>query len=211
MTEGFPTDASRESLLRRGLRLEAGTVTWNVVEAMVAIAAGINAGSVALTGFGFDSAIEVFAAALVFRRLRSALVGHEADHGGERRALRAIAVTFFLLASYLVADGIASLVGGGTPKNSPVGIGITAAATLIMPALAIAKRRTGLAMGNRLLVAEAAESLVCASLSVATLVALVLFATFGWSWVEPAAGFVIAALAVREGREAWEGELCCDD
>jgi divalent metal cation (Fe/Co/Zn/Cd) transporter len=198
--------------------LEVATIGWDAAEALVAIAAGALAGSVSLTGFGLDSAIEVLAASLVLARLRTFLGGGAPDEGRERRTLRVVAATFFALALYLVVDGAFALATGARPATSPAGIAVTAAALVVMPALALAKRRTGRRLGGpggrpeagRLLVAEASESLVCASLSAATLLALVLNASLGWTWVDPAAGFVIAAFALREGREAWGGELCCD-
>ncbi len=195
-------------LMRRGVRLEAATVGWNVVEAVIALTAGLTAGSVALTGFGLDSAIEIAAAGLVLIRLRSALSGQEFNQTGERRALRAIATTFVALASYLLADGIGTLLAGSRPHASPVGIGVTAAALIVMPSLAMAKRRTGRALANQLLVSESAESALCASLAGTTLVALAVYAATGAAWVDPVAGFVIAGYALKEAREAWEGELC---
>ncbi len=200
--------APDRQLMCRGVRLEAATIGWNVVEAVIALTAGLTAGSVALTGFGLDSAIEIAAAGLVLIRLRSALSGQEFNKTRERRALRAIAITFVALASYLLADGIGTLLAGSRPHASPVGIGVTAIALIVMPSLAIAKRRTGRALGNQLLVRESAESALCASLAGTTLVALAVYAATGAAWVDPVAGFVIAGYALKEAREAWEGEPC---
>jgi len=196
-------------LLGRGVLLEAATVGWNVIEAGVALIAGLVAGSGALVGFGLDSGIEVFAAGLVIARLRATLRDGEPDEDRERRALRNIAVSFYALTGYLLLGGVVALATGSRPETSPVGIAVTAAAALVMPVLAVTKRRVGRSAGNDLLIAEASESLLCASLSITTLLALLLFSTFGWAWADPVAGFVIAAFAIREGREAWAGGLCC--
>ena len=195
----------------RAIALERVTIGYNVVEGIVAVTFGIIAGSIALTGFGFDSWIEVTAAAVVLRRLRAEVAGGEPDEAKERRALRVVAVTFFVLAVYVTVEGIRDLVVGDEPSISVVGIVLTALSAVIMPALARLKRTVGQAMNSRLLLADAAETKLCAWLSVSTLAGLAGFAAFGLSWIDPLAGFVIASFAVREGREAWEGELVGDD
>ena len=196
---------------QRAIVLEQVTIGYNVVEGIVAVTFGIVAGSIALTGFGFDSWIEVTAAAVVLRRLRAEVAGGEPDEAKERRALRVVAVTFFVLAVYVTVEGIRDLVVGDEPSISVVGIVLTALSAAVMPALARLKRTVGQAMNSRLVLADAAETKLCAWLSVSTLVGLAGFAAFGLSWIDPLAGFVIAYFAVREGREAWEGELLCDD
>lgn len=196
---------------QRAIVLEQVTIGYNVVEGIVAVTFGIVAGSIALTGFGFDSWIEVTAAAVVLRRLRAEVAGGEPDEAKERRALRVVAVTFFVLAVYVTVEGIRDLVVGDEPSISVVGIVLTALSAAVMPALARLKRTVGQAMNSRLVLADAAETKLCAWLSVSTLVGLAGFAAFGLSWIDPLAGFVIASFAVREGREAWEGELLCDD
>jgi divalent metal cation (Fe/Co/Zn/Cd) transporter len=203
----------RDTLLRRAVRLEIGTIAWTTIEAGVAIIAGIAAGSLALTGFGFDSLIELFSAGLVLRRLRAQLAGSntEEDEGRERRALRAIAVSFWVLAAYLVIDGTVSLISGSGPEHSLVGIALSAAALVIMPGLAWSKRRLGQLLDSQLLLADAAETGFCAWLALSALLGLVLSGTVGWTWADPVAGLVIAAFAIYEGREAWEGELIEDD
>lgn len=195
----------------RAIALERVTIGYNVVEGIVAVTFGIIAGSIALTGFGFDSWIEVTAAAVVLRRLRAEVAGGEPDEAKELRALRVIAVTFFVLAVYVTVEGIRDLVVGDEPSISVVGIVLTALSTVIMPALARLKRAAGEALNSRLVLADAAETKLCAWLSVSTLAGLAGFAAFGLSWIDPVAGFVIASFAVREGREAWEGELVGDD
>lgn len=195
---------------RRAVRLEQATIAYNVLEGVVAVTAGLAAGSVALVGFGFDSGIEVAAAAVVLWRLRADIRGGEVDEARQRRALRFIAVTFFVLAGYVIVEGVRDLVTGAAPDTSPVGIALTGVSIMIMPALAWAKARAGQAMNSRLVVADAAETRLCAWLSVSTFAGLVAFAVLGWTWIDAVAGFVIAGFAINEGREAWEGELVCD-
>ncbi|MDP1807344.1 MAG: cation transporter [Acidimicrobiales bacterium] len=199
------------SQAKRAIVLERVTIGYNVIEGLVAVTFGIIAGSVALTGFGFDSWIEVTAAAVVLRRLHAEVAGGEPDEAKDRRALRIVAVTFFVLATYVTVEGVRDLVMGDEPSISVVGIVLTALSAVIMPALARLKRAAGEAMNSRLVLADAAETKLCAWLSVSTLAGLAGFAAFGLSWIDPLAGFVIAYFAVREGREAWEGELVCDD
>jgi divalent metal cation (Fe/Co/Zn/Cd) transporter len=194
-------------------RLEGATVAWNTVEAAVALGSGLLAGSVALTGFGLDSGIEVASALLVLNRVRAAASGKEPDEVLEKKALRAVAALFFVLATYLVADGIHSLVAGDRPNTSVSGIVVAAAALVVMPLLSAAKtrvsRRIGGSIGS-LVLADAAETKLCALLAVATLVGLIAYSAAGWWWADPIAGFVIVYFAIREGRGAWDGDLCCD-
>ena len=133
------------------------------------------------------------------------------DEVKERRALRFVAVTFFALAAYVVVVGTRDLITGERPETSVVGIVLTGVSLIVMPWLAFAKRRAGELMGSRLVVADAAETMLCAWLSLSTFAGLLAFAWFGWSWLDPVAGFVIAGFAIVEGREAWEGELVLDD
>lgn len=210
--DGGPRIAgSRGDAAPRAISLEKATIAYNIVEGVVAVTFGIIAGSLALTGFGFDSWIEVIAAAVVLHRLRAEVAGGQPDEAKERRALRVVAVTFFVLAAYVVVEGVRNLVVGSEPSISTVGIVLTGLSVITMPTLARLKRAAGEAMGSRLVLADAAETRLCAWLSVSTLAGLVGFAAFGWGWMDSAAGFVIAYFAVREGREAWEGELVCDD
>ncbi|WP_199423062.1 cation transporter [Actinotalea solisilvae] len=195
------------ALTRRALGLARFTVAYNVVEGVVAIAAGAVAGLVSVVGFGVDSAIESAAGVLVAVRLAARLRDGVTDERRERRALRAIAVTFFLLAGYVVVEGVRSLLAGEAPDRSPVAVGVLVASLVVMPLLAAAKRRVGLRLGDRLVLADAAETRICVLLSVSTLAGLVLHALTGATWLDPVAGFVIAAFALHEGREAWEGEL----
>lgn len=200
-----------ERLTRRGLRLTQLTVIYNVIEGAVAITAGLLAGLVSLVGFGLDSGIESASAVLVGLRLAARLRHGEADEVKERRTLKAVAVTFFVLAAYVVVEGVRSLISGEAPDNSVVGIVLLVASVVIMPALARAKRRIGTRLGDPLILADAAETRTCLLLSISTLLGLGLYALTGAAWLDPVAGFVIAAFAIHEGREAWEGELVEDD
>jgi divalent metal cation (Fe/Co/Zn/Cd) transporter len=190
----------RDRLTRRGFWLEYASMAWMTVEATVAITAGIIASSIALVGFGLDSVIEFAAAAIVIWQLRGG--------GGQReeRAVRLIGATFFVLAAYLVIEGTRDLISRARPGVSTAGLIVTAAALLVMPLLALAKQRTGKALGNQALMADAAESALCALTSGAALLGVGLNAALGWWWADPAAALVIAALAVREGLEAWEND-----
>ena len=196
-----------EHLTRRGLRLAQFTVAYNVVEGVVAVTAGVMAGLVSVVGFGIDSGIESIAAVLVGLRLAARLRNGEADEHKERLTLKAVAVTFFILAAYVIFEGIRSLIAGGAPESSPVSIIVLVASVIVMPILATAKRRVGLRLGDNLILADAAETRVCVALSISTLVGLIAAALTGATWIDPVAGFVIAAFAVHEGMEAWEGEL----
>jgi divalent metal cation (Fe/Co/Zn/Cd) transporter len=186
-------------LRRRGFGLEYASMSWMTVDATAAIASGVVASSIALIGFGLDSVIEFFAAVVVVWQVRGVV-----SEDRETRAVRLIGVMFFALAAYLATESIADLVTQARPEQSAPGILVTAAALVVMPLLALAQRRTGLALGNRALVADAAESAFCAFISAAALTGLGLNAWLGWWWADPAAALVIAGLAVREGLEAWE-------
>lgn len=197
----------RERLTRRGLRLEQFTVAYNLAEGVIAVAAGLVAGLVSLVGFGLDSGIESASAVLVGLRLAARLRHGHADEDRERRTLRFVALTFFALAAYVSVQGLRGLIGDERPDTSVPGLVLLAASVIVMPVLARAKRRVGLALGDRLILADAAETRICLLLSVSTLTGLGLYAVTGQTWLDPVAGFVIAAFALREGREAWEGEL----
>ncbi|MGH9039324.1 MAG: cation transporter [Acidimicrobiia bacterium] len=196
MVKGEP----EATLTRRAFALEGLTVAWNTVEAAVAVIAGVAAGSIALIGFGLDSLIEVFAAGVVIWQLRG---GSEER---ERLALRLIAGSFFALAAYVSIEALRDLLLGHEPGTSTPGVVLAAVSLAVMPSLALAKRRTGQRLGNPVLVADSTETLLCAYLSAILLVGLALNATVGWWWADPLAGLGIAYFAVREGREAWEGE-----
>ena len=202
---------SRPGLHRQAVQLEQFSIAWMLIEAGVAVTAGIIAGSLALTSFGFDSVIELVSALLVLRRLRAELAHGQPDERAERRVLRIIAVTFFVLAAYVVIGSVIDLITSAHPESSPVGIGLTVCSLLIMPLLGWRKRRAGSLLGNRLVQADAAETILCATLAATTLLGLVLFTALGWGWADPIAALAVAYFAVREGREAWHGELACND
>ena len=200
-----------ERLTRRGLRLTQFSVAYNVVEGIIAITAGVMAGLVSVIGFGIDSGIESIAAFLVALRLSARLRHGEADEEKERLVLRAVAVTFFILAAYVTIEGIRSLVDSARPDASPIALVLLTTSVVVMPLLAAAKRRVGLALRDNLILADAAETRICVLLSISTLAGIGLFQLTGAAWLDPVAGFVIAAFAIHEGREAWEGELVEDD
>ena len=198
-------DATERKRLGRRARLLAGaSVSYNLIEAVIAITAGLVAGSVALVGFGLDSVVEVSSGLIILWQFR-----HPLPESRERSALRLMALTFFALAAYVTFESVRALVTGHDPDSSPVGIGLAVASLLIMPFLSWAQRRTGKALGSNAVVADSTQTLLCTYLSAVLLVGLVLNATLGWSWADPLAGLVIAAVAVKEGREAWRGEGCC--
>jgi divalent metal cation (Fe/Co/Zn/Cd) transporter len=193
----------RRRLGRRAQLLAAGSVAYNVLEAAVAIAAGLAAGSVALVAFGLDSTIEVSSALIILWQFR-----HAVPESRERAALRALAVSFFALAAYVTYEAVGALGSGEHPAASPVGIGLAVASILIMPWLSRAQRRTGQALGSRAVEADGKQTRLCAYLSGVLLAGLVLGATMGWGWADPVAALVIAAVAVREGLQAWRGDHC---
>ena len=208
--------ADVDELTRRGLRLAQLTVAYNLVEGVVAVSAGLAAGLVSLVAFGVDSGIETASAVLVGLRLGARLRHRDPDEarerGRERRTLRAVAVSFFVLAVYVTVEGVRSLTGREEPGSSVVGLALLVLSVLVMPVLAAAKRSVGQRLGgDPLILADAAQTRICVLLSLSTLLGLGLHAVTGMAWLDPVAGFVIAAFAVREGLEAWEGELVEDD
>ncbi|WP_448626538.1 cation diffusion facilitator family transporter [Geodermatophilus sp. URMC 64] len=198
------TAADRQRLGRRAQLLAGASVAYNVVEAAVAVSAGIVAGSVALVGFGLDSLVEVSSGLIVLWQFR-----HRLPESRERQALRLMALSFFALAGYVTLESARNLFSGGEPAPSPVGIGLAVASLVVMPVLSWAQRRTGRALGSGAVVADSTQTLLCTYLSAVLLVGLVLNATVGWDWADPIAALVIAAVAVREGRAAWRGDDCC--
>ena len=196
----IPTEARRR-LVRHGLRIEAMTIGWNALEATLAIGSGVAAGSVALTGFGLDSVIEVVAAVALFSRLRAEARGAAAAVA-ERRALGFVALTFFLLGLYIALDASVTLAWRRIPEASPLGVFVAASALIVMPLLARAKRRVGEAIGSPALIAEASCSLACAWLSAAVLLGVGLNTAIGWWWADPVASLCMVPLLVREGRES---------
>jgi divalent metal cation (Fe/Co/Zn/Cd) transporter len=198
--------ADRHRLLRHGVLLEAITIAYNLIEAVVAIAAGVISGSIALVGFGLDSIIEVIAATVVGHRLLAEARGGSAAEAlrQERRALRVVSVTFFMLSAYIAWEATRKLGGFEPPEPSMLGIVIAALSVLLMPALGWLKHRTGSALGSKALMADAKETMVCWYLSVTLLLGLGLNAALGWWWADPVAALAMIPLLLHEGREAWE-------
>ncbi|ANI41267.1 cation transporter [Mycolicibacterium vaccae] len=199
-----PAESRRVVLARRIRWFVAATITYNVIEAAVALLEGARVSSTALIGFGLDSVIEVSSAAAVAWQF----AGRDPE-AREKAALRVIAFSFFALAAYVTVDAVRSLLGAGEPQPSAIGIALASVSLVIMPVLSYAQRRAGRELGSLSAVADSKQTLLCTYLSAVLLIGLVLNSAFGWSWADPAAGLVIAAVAVREGREAWKGRACC--
>lgn len=199
------TAALRRAVLHRRIRLLVwATIGYNVIEAVVALTAGVLASSTALVGFGMDSAIEVAAAAAVAWQFAA-----DDPQRREKAALRFVAFSFFFLAAYITVASVLALSGSGEAEPSPVGIGLAAVSLAVMPMLAWLQIRAGREFGSRSAVAEAKQTLLCSYLSAVLLVGLGLNALFGWTWADPVAALVIAGFALREGLEAWHGNPCC--
>ena len=207
---GVPASESasaRARLEHRARLLAWGGIAWHFVEFAIALAAGVAAGSIALIGFGADSLIETLAGFVVLWLFTGARRGSAA---AERRAQQLIAVSFFVLAAYVTAESIRTLVDGRHPETSWVGIALAAFTAVTMPLLASAKRTVGNRLHSPAAVKEASQTQLCAYLSVALLAGLLLNALAGWWWADPLAALVIAVIAVQEGRQSWRGEGCCD-
>ncbi|MFE7561625.1 cation transporter [Kitasatospora sp. NPDC057500] len=202
-----PGPARREALARRIRLLVAATITYNVAEAVVAITAGTVASSTALVGFGLDSVIEVSSAAAVAWQFSAR--EHAVREARERTTLRIIAVSFYALAAYVSVDAVRALAGTGEAERSVPGILLAALSLAVMPFLSAAQRRAGRELGSASAVADSRQTLLCTYLSAVLLVGLVVNATLGWFWADPVAALVIAAVAVKEGRDAWQGKGCC--
>jgi divalent metal cation (Fe/Co/Zn/Cd) transporter len=191
-------------LTRRVRLLVAATISYNVIEAIIALAAGAVASSTALIGFGLDSVIEVASAAAVAWQFSG-----KDPKARERHALKVIALSFFVLASYVSAESVRSLMGGDTAGHSTAGIVLAAVSLLVMPALSYVQRRSGRELGSASAVADSNQTLLCTYLSGVLLAGLLLNSLFGWSWADPVVALVIAAIAAKEGRDAWRGQHCC--
>lgn len=203
------TVLARPALVARALGLEYLTVGWNLLEGLVAIGAGLAAGSIALVGFGADSFVETISGAILVWRLRVEAAGTadgERIEQVERRAARLVAISFLVLAAYVALEAAQNLLRQDRPEASPIGIVVTALSLVVMLWLARVKRRTGEALRSRALIADSAQTFACWYLSATTLAALALNAAFRLWWADPVAALIIAAFLVREAREAWEGE-----
>ena len=199
-----PLDAGRRAILRRRIRwVVAATIAYNVVEGAVALAAGTVASSSALIAFGLDSVVEVLSAAAVAWQFSA-----PDPETRERTAMRLIAVSFFGLAAFVTVEAVRTVLTGAAPDHSTVGIVLAAVSLVVMPGLSWFERRTGRELGSASAVADSKQTLICAYLSAVLLVGLVLNSALGWWWADPVAAVVIAAFALREGIEAWNGDAC---
>ncbi|MCC3763393.1 cation transporter [Glycomyces sp. TRM65418] len=202
-----PTPERRARLARTIRFLVMATIAYNVIEAVVAISAGTVASSTALIGFGLDSIVEVASAAAVAWQF--AARDPEVRESREHLALRIIAVSFFTLAAYVTFEAVRGLIGGADAEHSTVGLVLAAVSVAVMPILSAAQRKAGRELGSASAVADSKQTLLCTYLSAVLLVGLALNSLFGWSWADPLAALAIAAIAVREGVNAWKGDNCC--
>ncbi|ORB66341.1 cation transporter [Mycolicibacterium tusciae] len=198
------TEARRAVLTRRIRLLVSATIAYNVVEAVVALAEGTRVSSSALIGFGLDSVVEISSAAAVAWQFSAA-----DPEAREKTALRFIAFSFFALAAYVTVDAVRALAGIGEARPSTVGIVLAALSLAVMPVLSLTQRRAGRELGSFSAVADSKQTLLCTYLSAILLAGLLLNSLLGWSWADPVAALGIAAIAVREGVNAWRGDPCC--
>lgn len=199
-------EATHRRLVGRAKSLSWLSLGWMTVEGAVAIAAGIVASSIALVGFGLDSAIEGFASVVIIWRF----TGHRVfSHDAEVRAQKLVAIQFFLLAPYVAVESVRALVGGEHPETSWPGIALAIGSVIFMPMLGIAKQRVADQLGSAATKGEGRQNMLCAYLAGALLVGLLGNTLFGAWWLDPTVGLLIVGIAVKEGREAWRGEGCC--
>jgi divalent metal cation (Fe/Co/Zn/Cd) transporter len=198
------SDADRARLGRRAQRLAAASVAYNAVEAVVAVAAGLVAGSAALLAFGLDSVVEVTSGLVILWQFR-----HRFPASRERRAARLIGLSLYALAALITVDAVTALLTDEAPQTSTVGIALAAVSLTVMPLLSWAQRHTGRQLHSSAVVADGTQTLLCSYMSAVLLAGLVLNAALGWAWADPVAALGIAALAAREGRRARQGDLCC--
>lgn len=194
----------RRRLVLRAQLLAGASVAYNLVEAVVALSAGAIASSVALTGFGLDSVVEISSGLVIVWQFRQAIPDER-----EHQALRLIGLAFFVLAAYLTFESARTLLGSGAPRPSNLGIVIAVTSLFVMPGLSWAQRKTGRELDSWSVMADSKQTLLCTYISASLLGGLVLNAAFGWDWADPIAALVIAAVAVKEGVAAWHGDGCC--
>jgi divalent metal cation (Fe/Co/Zn/Cd) transporter len=202
-----PGGGTRSRLVRRAKLLSWLSLVWMTIEGAVGVIAGLAAGSVALTGFGLDSVIEGAASVIVIWRFTG---GRESSEAAERRAQKLVGVSFFLLAPYIAVDAILTLANSTHPETSWVGVGLAVGSIVLMPLLGRAKASLGAQLGSFATAGEGAQNMLCAYMAAGVLVGLLANVLVGWWWLDPVIGLGIAALAVKEGREAWAGEVCAD-
>ena len=203
------TQVLRQHHVQRGILLEYLTIGWNALECLVAVIAGWLAGSVALVGFGVDSAIESVSGSVLLWRLRAERKGRHVE-ALERKALKLVGVSFFLLAAYVTFEAAKSIIEKQAPESSPVGIGLAVVSLVVMPLLARAKRKTAANLNSAALHADSRQTSLCAYLSVILLGGLVLNAWLGWWWADPVAALGMVPIIAREGYEAISGKTCAD-
>ena len=201
---------NRADLVRRGRYLEYFTIGYNTLEGLIAVAAGLLAGSIALVGFGFDSLIEVTSGAVLLWRLHADL-DEERRERVEAISLRIVGACFVLLAIYVSYDSVKSLIRREAPQESIVGIVLAAASLIVMPLLVRAKRKVARGIESAALMADSKQTELCTYLSAILLAGLLLNALFGWWWADPVAALVMVPIIVKEGIEGLRGETCCDD
>jgi divalent metal cation (Fe/Co/Zn/Cd) transporter len=200
-----PQGAERQRLVRRARLLAGYGLAWHLLEATLAVGAGVIASSVALVGFGADSLIEAAAGLIVLWLMAGQ---RSTSHRAERRAQQLIAASFALLAIYVLAQAVSDIVGDQHPAVTWLGIGLAAVTLLTMPPLAAAKRRVGRALGSSATTSESRQTMLCACLSAGLLAGLMANALAGWWWADPAVALGIGGFALREAREAWRGQSC---
>jgi len=199
-----PQEAIRDAAVRQGRRLEYFTVGWNLIEAAVALGAGLFAGSIALIGFGIDSLIETSSGAVLLWRLQE---GEEGEKR-ERMALKLVGISLLALAVYVAIDATKGLILKEPPEESLVGIILAAVSLIVMPLLAWAKRKVAAKLNSQALVADSHQTDICAYLSAILLVGLGVNALFGWWWADPVSALAMVPIIVKEGLEALRGEAC---
>jgi divalent metal cation (Fe/Co/Zn/Cd) transporter len=202
-----PPPARRDLLVRRIRILVAVLIAYNLLEAVVALSAGAAASSGALIGFGLDSIIEVSSAAALAWQF--AAKDHDVRQSREHIALRVTAIAFLALAVAVGADSVGSLLGSAEADHSRVGIVLAAVSLAVMPGLSYAQRHAGRQLGSASAVADSKQTMLCTYLSAVLLIGLIANAALGWSWADPIAALVIAAVAAKEGHDAWRGDACC--
>jgi divalent metal cation (Fe/Co/Zn/Cd) transporter len=201
------SDLERGTLVLRAKLLAWLGIAWHAIEALIAIAAGVAAGSIALVGFGADSVVEGIAGVVILWRFAER---RSQSERAERRAQQLIGVSFLAIAVYVTVEAVRTLIVADHPDPSWIGIGLAAVTLAVMPALAAAKARVGERLGSSATKSEGRQNLLCAYLSAGLLTGLGANALLGWWWADPVTALLIAAVAVNEGREAWRGEACCE-
>ncbi|HYO60408.1 MAG TPA: cation transporter [Actinomycetota bacterium] len=200
----------RSGKLRHALGLEVLSLSYNAVEAVVGVAAGLAAGSVALVGFGLDAVVESASAGVLIWRLGTERRGRRTAEEAERKAIRLVAVAFAALALYVGVRSVLDLLAAARPEESTIGIVLAAVSLVVMPVLARAKRAAARDLDSRSLEGDSAQTMLCTYMSGVLLLGLAANSLWGWWWADPLAGLFIAALAAREARELWVTEdVCC--